>query len=368
MSRPSYYRLPVLVLLVFFLVACGGEEEAGDFVMGEPLEDSTLAILVSSDFGGDTLTTTAFRAGLGRMMQQYGPMLNRLPEDEREQRREDLRRRLAENFVMSHLVQGKIEELGIEPDIDSAAVAQQVSRQMGMMQQLENFDQMLAQRNLTEESLRGLLQQRIRAQMRVRSQQQILLDSLTQDIEEPTPTTIDTFIQNRRNEQVRAQHILFTLPSDTTEAYTDSVRAVASAILDSAQAGADFGALAQNYSEGPSGPRGGDLGYFNREDMVDPFAEAAFALQDSGDVADELVRSRFGFHIIRLTGRRLAPPMDTTQAKQLIAQRRRQEVVEEALDELRSQATIRVNEDVVQADLNAPEEEMQPPTGGQSVQ
>ena len=357
MAKLPSPRFSVVVLLALFLSACGSEEEAGDFNVGEPLTDSSLAVVVESNFGGDSLTAAEFSSGLNRLVQQYGQNLNRLPETQRQSRTDDLRRRLVQNFVMSHLIQEKIDELGINPDVDSAAVSQQVTRQMAMMQQLENFDQMLQQRNLTEESLRGLLRQRIRAQMRVRSQQQALLDSLTQDLGEPSAAAVDTFIENRRDQQVSAQHILFTLPQDTTESFVDSVRAIASNVLDSAQAGADFAALARRYSEGPSGQRGGDLGYFSREDMVAPFADAAFALQDSGAVADELVRSRFGFHIIRLTGRRMAPPMDSSRARQMLAQQQRQEAIETALDELRSQATVRMNPDIVQVELNVPEEE-----------
>jgi parvulin-like peptidyl-prolyl isomerase len=62
--------------------------------------------------------------------------------------------------------------------------------------------------------------------------------------------------------------------------------------------GADFAALAKQYSDDPgSGPRGGDLGTFTRVQMVKPFADAAFLLRP-GQVS-EIVESEFGFHIIK---------------------------------------------------------------------
>ena len=126
----------------------------------------------------------------------------------------------------------------------------------------------------------------------------------------------------------------------------------AQAILDSAQvAGVDFGALARRHSEGPTASRGGDLGYFTQDRMVQPFSEAAYALSDSGAVADELVRTQYGFHIVQLTGRRMQEMMDTSQARQALASERRQQAFEESRDELLAKATVRINPDIVQANL-----------------
>lgn len=61
--------------------------------------------------------------------------------------------------------------------------------------------------------------------------------------------------------------------------------------------GADFGALAAEYSDGPSGPNGGKLGVFHPQQMVQPFSEACAALQ-VGQVS-EPVETQFGYHIIR---------------------------------------------------------------------
>lgn len=109
-----------------------------------------------------------------------------------------------------------------------------------------------------------------------------------------------------QEEEVKASHILRKVAASASDEDKAAARAKADEILLLARAdGADFESLAREHSEDPgSGVSGGDLGYFKRRGaMVEPFAAAAFALAEPGDVS-EVVESTFGFHIIQLTERR----------------------------------------------------------------
>ena len=75
----------------------------------------------------------------------------------------------------------------------------------------------------------------------------------------------------------------------------------ATAAAGRARKGEDFSALAKELSEGPTAPRGGDLGLFGRGRMVKEFDEAVFAMKPGG-VSDP-IRTRFGWHVIKLVER-----------------------------------------------------------------
>ncbi|MCD6296682.1 MAG: SurA N-terminal domain-containing protein [Deltaproteobacteria bacterium] len=106
---------------------------------------------------------------------------------------------------------------------------------------------------------------------------------------------MDTFREPRK---VKASHILFKLKEGATEAKEKEVRDIAKGVLLEARQGKDFAGLARKYSEGPTKSNGGDLGYFEAGKMDKTFEDAAFKLK-KGEISD-LVRTRFGYHIIKV--------------------------------------------------------------------
>ncbi len=106
---------------------------------------------------------------------------------------------------------------------------------------------------------------------------------------------IDDFIIQK---QARARHILIKVSPDADPQKVEEVRKRAEEILARAKKGEDFASLAMKYSEGPTAKQGGDLGYFTRGRMVKEFEDAAFSL-NPGELSP-VVRTQFGFHIIKL--------------------------------------------------------------------
>jgi len=114
-------------------------------------------------------------------------------------------------------------------------------------------------------------------------------------------------------EQVRASHILLK-----TEGKDDAaVKAKAEDVLKQARAGADFAELAKKYSEDDASQKnGGDLDYFGRGRMVPEFDQAAFTL-DVGKISD-LIKTQYGYHIIKVTDKRAAITRPLADVRQQI--------------------------------------------------
>ena len=91
-------------------------------------------------------------------------------------------------------------------------------------------------------------------------------------------------------EQIRASHILVSDEKTAKELKTKIA------------AGSTFEEMAELYSSCPSKAKGGDLGWFGKGQMVKPFEESAFSLSEG--TVSQPVKTQFGYHLIKLTGKR----------------------------------------------------------------
>ncbi|MCJ7617041.1 MAG: peptidylprolyl isomerase, partial [Desulfobacterales bacterium] len=91
--------------------------------------------------------------------------------------------------------------------------------------------------------------------------------------------------------------------------------------------GEDFAALAKEFSEGPSKNNGGDLGYFQRGQMVKSFEDVAFALKT--EAVSDIVETQFGYHIIKVVDKKPEKTIAYENVKEDIAQQLKQEKTQE---------------------------------------
>jgi parvulin-like peptidyl-prolyl isomerase len=83
----------------------------------------------------------------------------------------------------------------------------------------------------------------------------------------------------------------------------ENARTQAEKILQEIKNGADFAALAKQYSSDSSGERGGDLGWFGKGEMVLPFEQAVYSLK-KGEIYPTLVETVYGYHVVKLDDRK----------------------------------------------------------------
>jgi peptidyl-prolyl cis-trans isomerase C len=158
------------------------------------------------------------------------------------------------------------------------------------------------------------------------------------------------YLENQQDfeipEQVRASHIL--IMPDTSDPNVDpdeakaAAKAKAEALLKQIRSGADFAELAKANSDCPSASRGGDLGFFARGRMVPAFEQAAFAMK-VGQVSD-VVETKFGYHIIKVTDRKEAGTKTFEEVKDalmaMLRAKKQAELAEQYIESLKAEADI----------------------------
>lgn len=148
----------------------------------------------------------------------------------------------------------------------------------------------------------------------------------------------------KQGETVRASHILLKVGANTPEAARKLARARIDGLLKRAKAGEDFAALAREHSQDGSARQGGDLGYFERAQMVPPFAEAAFSLKPGA--ISGVVTTDFGYHIIKVTDKKGAATVPYEQVSNRIVEfltaQKKQERAEQFIEAAKKRARIEV--------------------------
>jgi peptidyl-prolyl cis-trans isomerase C len=125
--------------------------------------------------------------------------------------------------------------------------------------------------------------------------------------------------------QFKARHILV------------ETQAAAIDLISQLDAGGDFQELAKTNSTGPSGPNGGDLGWFSPTQMVEPFSNAVADLEDGG-YTKEPVQTQFGWHVILREESRASEPPTLDSVREVIKQRIEQTKLQDYLTQLREQS------------------------------
>jgi peptidyl-prolyl cis-trans isomerase C len=223
----------------------------------------------------------------------------------------------------------------VVPDADVDARLAQIRSQFPSE---EVFTQALAQRQLTLESLRAGVLQEMQIERMIDAEVAARITVTSDQVDDFYAKNPASFQQGER---VRASHILIRVPDGADAKAKEQARATAAEILKQVQGGGDFAALAKEHSQDPgSGPRGGDLGFFQRGAMVGPFEEAAFSLAPGQ--SSELVETRFGFHIIKVVDKRAAGTEVRRQVERYLQGLKREREARLFIDALKAKAKVEI--------------------------
>ncbi|ESQ15579.1 MAG: hypothetical protein N838_00370 [Thiohalocapsa sp. PB-PSB1] len=181
----------------------------------------------------------------------------------------------------------------------------------------------------------------------------ILSNAALQSIAKDNPPTEDElkqayekFKEQAQRTEYKARHILV------------DEQAKAEALikqLDDSE-GKNFDTLARENSSGPTAEKGGDLGWFDARNMVKPFADAVAGLEP-GSYTEKPVQTQFGWHVILLEETRNAEPLSYEEAKPRLEAVVKRNKVANILNEMREEAQVELNEDIVKLKQTVPSTE-----------
>lgn len=197
-------------------------------------------------------------------------------------------------------------------------------------------DQVINQKLITAAGYKAKLQdsEAVKADLKEAERRAVQRAFLTQKLDEKiTKEALEeaykAFVAaNPPTTEVKASHILVDGEDEAKK------------IIAELKKGGDFAKLAKSKSKDKvAGEQGGDLGYFTKDMMVEPFAKAAFSMK-KGEVSPTPVKTEFGWHVIRLDDVREKPAPTRAQAEPQLRQQLAEDLVSGVIDDLRKQAKV----------------------------
>ena len=251
--------------------------------------------------------------------------------------RSQIKKQVLENLIARELLYQESQTKGIK--VDQKEIEAQVTALKGRFPSEVEFKNALSTMNLTEADLRFQFERDLAIR-------KLLDDQIGDKVavsEKESKAYYDNNLESfKKPEQVRASHILIKVDPGAEEAKKAEARTKIESVQAKLKKGEDFGALAKEYSEGPSGPKGGDLGFFGRGQMVKPFEEAAFSMKP-GQVSG-MVETRFGYHLIMVAERTPESTLSYEEVKDRLEQYLKQQKIQEEIaayvETLKSKAKI----------------------------
>lgn len=182
------------------------------------------------------------------------------------------------------------------------------------------------------------LEERMKKELAIQVWQKKLLDGLKISQKELKKYYDENKPEFNEKESVHARHILVK-SEEEAKAIIAELKSLSGDKLKN-----KFIELAKEKSTGPSGPKGGDLGYFAPGQMVPAFNDKVFSMQE-GTVTLEPVKTQFGYHVIYLEDKKSATVRKFDEVKAFIEQRLKMEkfktVMKEKMDALQKDAKIK---------------------------
>jgi parvulin-like peptidyl-prolyl isomerase len=173
--------------------------------------------------------------------------------------------------------------------------------------------------------------------------QALLKRTLSKEFEKITVTEKEAEGWYSKNPEVRTSHIFIqVLPNVSKEEEKKAFNRIKEIQDKELKSGKSFSEVAQKFSEGVAAPMGGDIDYQGRDRLDPNYYQAALGLKKPGNVSG-IIRTQFGYHIIRLTAIRPWAEANHAAIKNQLFSDKKQALFEKYMKDLRAKASVQVN-------------------------
>jgi len=306
-TRQSAIKAAATIACVLGLFGCSGKKEA------EVKQESKPTGAVLAEVAGTAITVDAFKKEMDNLPPYLKPMTETA----------EGKKEMLETMIIRELIMQEAVKEGIE---NSPAVKEKLEE--------------LKKRLVVE----AYLKKKVEEQAKVSDE----------DLHKFYEQNKDKF---KTGDQVKASHILVKSEKEAKD------------LLAQIKGGANFEELAKKHSSDGAAAKGGDLGWFSKGSMIPEFEKVAFTMKEN-QISD-IVRTKFGYHIIKLTGKRPAGERTFDDVKEQIKASmlpgKQQEVFQKLKDDLKKSGKFSIKEDVLKGLGGAPAAATEPKTDAKVV-
>lgn len=303
MKKQSVIKSALVVVSVMALFGCSDKKE------GAASKESAPSGPVLAEVGGSTITVEAFTKELENLPPYLKPMTETA----------EGKKEMLETMIIRELILQEASKEGIENTPDVKAKLDELRKRLVVEAYLKK---------------------------KVEEQAKVSDEELKKFYEENK----DKF---KTGDQVKASHILVKSEKEAKD------------VLAQLKAGGNFEELAKKLSTDGAASKGGDLGWFSKGSMIPEFEKVAFAMKENE--TSGVVKTKFGYHIIKLTGKRAAGERTFDDVKEQIKASmlpgKQQEVFQKLKDDLKKSGKFSIKEDVLKGLGGAASAEPKGPKG-----
>lgn len=272
-----------------------------------------------------------------------GPLQQEIQTEDRWEKRERVRevcRSVLEKMIEEKLIDQEVKKSGVKvPSKEVEGALEEIMRKNSATQ--KDLETALTKDGVTLEAFKKEIEKKLLRMKLIHWAIKTESKVEEKELRDFYQKNIDRY---RRNESYRPGHILFVVPKGATPEETREIRRQCQKVLEKIKGGENFGEMALLYSQDATAKDRGELGYFKKGELLSALEKEALRLR-IGEVSG-IIRTEYGFHLIKLLDRKGgdAPPFEEIKQKVHAdyLEREKENAIQQFLSTLKEKSVIEI--------------------------